>query len=569
MPSTPTPNPPTALREGRPWFGFGVHAALVAVETCLLVACFGTVLESVFLKFIGYASFDRWKILALAGVSAAYLIGHVRNRPISYRTLRLSPPRVAMNAVMFTALLACLGAISMGQAGALVGEKVSLLVAAALTIAWSASALALWMPRREFVLQIAGGLGFLATVAWLSSRLGRFAETFWDATGGTTVTMVEWLLRPLAGDEVICPEPFVIGTRSFRVFIGAPCSGYQGIGLITGLLVGYLWWFRRIHRFPQSFLLVPVGVVLIWLANSVRIATLILVGIWISPDIAVDGFHAQAGWIAFLIVGLGIIWAAQTIPFFTIQPGHSDRSPPTGPLAAPAIGGGIVDDGAGVAAGTLHGPSTTACLLPFLGLTGVTILTGAFTSGFDLFYPLRVITVAATLVLLRRQFPLESRPGPLVSPGAIGIGFGVFLIWMALAPGAEAATEEKLLAMDPTNLGEPWTTLWLLVRVVGSVITVPIAEELAFRGFLIRRCIAEDVDTVPVGTFTWLSFLASSLAFGILHGGAWIAGTVAGMAFAAALYQRRRIIDAVAAHATTNALLSAYVIGTGSWTQWG
>ena len=180
-----------------------------------------------------------------------------------------------------------------------------------------------------------------------------------------------------------------------------------------------------------------------------------------------------------------------------------------------------------------------------------------------------MITVAATLVLLRRQFPLESRPGPLVSPGAIGIGFGVFLIWMALAPGAEAATEEKLLAMDPTNLGEPWTTLWLLVRVVGSVITVPIAEELAFRGFLIRRCIAEDVDTVPVGTFTWLSFLASSLAFGILHGGAWIAGTVAGMAFAAALYQRRRIIDAVAAHATTNALLSAYVIGTGSWTQWG
>ena len=93
MPSTPTPNPPTALREGRPWFGFGVHAALVAVETCLLVACFGTVLESVFLKFIGYASFDRWKIHALAGVSAAYLIGHVRNRPISYRTLRLSPPR--------------------------------------------------------------------------------------------------------------------------------------------------------------------------------------------------------------------------------------------------------------------------------------------------------------------------------------------------------------------------------------------------------------------------------------------------------------------------------------------
>ena len=43
----------------------------------------------------------------------------------------------------------------------------------------------------------------------------------------------------------------------------------------------------------------------------------------------------------------------------------------------------------------------------------------------------------------------------------------------------------------------------------------------------------------------------------------------AGMAYAAALYHRRRIGDAIAAHAVTNALLGTYVIATGSWASWG
>jgi membrane protease YdiL (CAAX protease family) len=41
------------------------------------------------------------------------------------------------------------------------------------------------------------------------------------------------------------------------------------------------------------------------------------------------------------------------------------------------------------------------------------------------------------------------------------------------------------------------------------------------------------------------------------------------MLYAVALYRRRQIIDAIVAHATTNALLSGYVIATGSWSQWG
>ena len=573
VPSTPLPSEPSLADQSRPWQTFALKSVVVGIEACLLVGLFGPLLESIPARFLGYASFNRWKILALCGLVGAYLLSHVRRHAAEYRLSRLSLPLLGINGLTFVVLMACLCAISLGAAEPVIGPQALLVMAAVLAATWLLTGLVLWVPRVGFVWQIIGSIGFVTLAAWGAGRLGAFMETFWTISGDSTVRLVQVLLAPLAGGEVVRPKPFEIGTERFQVFIGPQCSGYQGIGLITVLLSGYLWWFRRIHRFPQSWLLIPVGIVLIWLANAIRITALLLVGIWISPEIAVDGFHSQAGWIAFLVVGLGIIWVVQQIPIFTVGLAAETLSDREGVETAAATRSNARHDPAdavdGQVAQAVYGPSAVACLLPFLVLTGVTILTAAFTSGFDLLYPLRVMTVGAVLWGLRKDFGRPASLAALVSPGAIGIGVGVFLIWMALAPGDEAATPERFAAMDPTALGEPWTMLWLLFRVVGSTITVPIAEELAFRAFLIRRCIKDDVERVPVGMFTWLSFLVSSLAFGALHGQAWIAGTVAGMAFAAALYQRRRIADAVAAHATTNALLSGYVIATGSWTQWG
>jgi len=96
---------------------------------------------------------------------------------------------------------------------------------------------------------------------------------------------------------------------------------------------------------------------------------------------------------------------------------------------------------------------------------------------------------------------------------------------------------------------------------------VPIAEELAFRGYLLRRLIAADFDQVTSVRFTWLSFLVSSVLFGALHG-RWLAGTVAGMCYALAMYRRGKVADAVIAHAVTNALIAADVLIMGNWGLW-
>jgi len=375
---------------------------------------------------------------------------------------------------------------------------------------------------------------------------------FWMQTVGVTGDLVAWMLAPFAGAPVVRPESAVIGTKDFTVVISSRCSGSQGILLVTLLFAGYLWWFRDRHRFPQSLVMFPIGIGLMFLVNAVRIALLILVGIWISPRIAVDGFHSQAGWIGFLGVGLGTIWAVSRSSLFTREPADAVAPPPSATVPAAAA----------------CGPSVAACLTPFLALLLTTIVTGAFSThgDLDLLYPARVVVVAAVLWSLRGEFRWRETT---FSPVALGIGAVVFAVWMLLAPSITAPDPEAVLRQDPGRLGSLWGSVWLVFRLLGYTVTVPIAEELAFRGFLARRMVGEDVERVPLGTFTWLSFLGSSAAFGALHHPAWLPGTLAGAAFALALYHRRRIVDAIVAHATTNALLSIYVIATGSWASWG
>ena len=108
---------------------------------------------------------------------------------------------------------------------------------------------------------------------------------------------------------------------------------------------------------------------------------------------------------------------------------------------------------------------------------------------------------------------------------------------------------------------------WFLFRFVGATITVPIVEELVFRGYLIKKLIDTNFVDLKSINFTWFSFLVSSILFGVLHG-EWIAGTIAGMGFALALYRRGEVSDAIIAHMTTNTLLAFYVMVTGYWSLW-
>ena len=191
----------------------------------------------------------------------------------------------------------------------------------------------------------------------------------------------------------------------------------------------------------------------------------------------------------------------------------------------------------------------------------------ALQTDFDQAYPLKVLAACAAMWCFRGTI---RRLTWSWSWSACAVGTGVFALWMVLdlfGPGS-AATPVSTLPFDLAHLGPGWAAAWIVFRVLGSVITVPLVEELAFRGYLLRRWDAVGFDQVPFTRCSWPAIAISSVLFGLLHG-RWFAGALAGLAYAVLLRRRGKFSDAVLAHAVTNAQIAATVLFTGAWRLWG
>jgi exosortase E/protease (VPEID-CTERM system) len=419
---------------------------------------------------------------------------------------------------------------------------------AALALAWvssGAATLATWTLTlfplatwRRWLRQHAAIVGagiVLGAIAW---GAGFATETLWRVLARQTFGAAGWLLGAIYPDVVSKPDRLILGTTRFRVGIAPECSGYEGIGLVLAFLGVYLWTFKRDLRFPHALALLPIGAVAIWILNIVRIVALIAIGSAGWRAVALGGFHSQAGWLTFNAVGLLLIVALNRLRVFAKS---NDQLPRATSSADP----------------------TPAYLMPFLVVLASAMVTGAFSAGLDWLYPVRVVAAVAALWIFRRHYSTLrwSWSWPAMALGAV-----TFVVWLSLVPAASAHTDGWPAPLQTASI--PWSATWLILRIVGYVVTVPIVEELAFRGYLTRRLMGADFAALPVGIFSWSSFLLSSALFGAFHGAYWLAGTVSGMAFALALYQRRAFGDAVQAHATTNGLIALYVLTTGRWSVW-
>jgi len=107
----------------------------------------------------------------------------------------------------------------------------------------------------------------------------------------------------------------------------------------------------------------------------------------------------------------------------------------------------------------------------------------------------------------------------------------------------------------------------VFVRVLGSILIVPLAEELAFRGYVLRRLVSREFETVSFGNLSLAALVVSSVAFGAIHAD-WLGGTIAGLLFAAVQVWTGSITQAVVAHMVSNATIAVYVLGFGQWWLW-
>lgn len=355
-----------------------------------------------------------------------------------------------------------------------------------------------------------------------------------------TFWLVARILQPVVSVVSADWSHHIIGSDRFAVEIAGPCSGWEGLGLVAIFTILSLWLSRREYRFPAALTLIPVAMVLTFALNAVRIAALILIGDRGFPAVAIGGFHSQAGWIAFSGVALGVCLVAPRVRWLrAAQPKIQPQSHPK--LTNPVV----------------------PFLLPFAAMLAAGMVSLAATSRFEGLYPLRFIAALAALWYCRRQYPpiRRWRPGwfPVLA-GAI-----VFVAWIAFDQSSHA---DNGIAAGLAGMPAPTRIAWLSLRTLAAISTVPLAEELAFRGYLLRRFISPQFDSVAFKRWSYLAVIASSLVFGLLHGDRWIVATIAGVIYAVAMIRRGNLWDAFAAHAVTNAMLAAWVLSGSRWYYW-
>jgi exosortase E/protease (VPEID-CTERM system) len=421
---------------------------------------------------------------------------------------------------------------------------------AVLALAWHAcglaAALALFAaiaPLRYWVsaLRRTGALPLYSLLPAAGAMLVfKSSQWLWAPAAALTFRIVGFLARPFIPSLRTDASSLTLITDHFAVQVSEVCSGLEGVGLMLAFCTAWLWYFRREYIFPRALIIAPIGMLLIFLLNSVRIAALVLIGDAGYQKVAAVGFHSQAGWIAFNLAAFAVAYTAKRSKWLNRAAHQAETA---------AHDGGVHD-------------ATAAYLMPLLAILAVGMLTHAMSAGFDFLYPLRIIAALGALWIYRRNYAnLNWR----FTWRGVLIGIAVFGVWSAFS---HFLSTPMGMPEELAHLSNAARAQWIGCRAAAAIITVPIAEELAYRGFLMRRLVGAQFDHVSFSSVRWPAIAISSVLFGVTHGGLWFAGIIAGAAYGALAVKTGKIGESVAAHATTNLLVAVQVLLWGAWQLW-
>jgi exosortase E/protease (VPEID-CTERM system) len=510
-------------------------------------------LEALLVAQIHHPWLHLQQVLAAPIVFAAAFLFFARKR-----LQHLDLPARPLHLPLVFAHLVTLATIAATSAYLLLGKPPSPFSARLVETLWYAAVIltaptlvAVFFPLRAIAralltLRSAAIYAALTTVLAISSR--ELLRAVWNAPNSaighalqvSTFSGVRWLLERFYTGIIAIPGTALLGTSRFQVVVAGTCSGIEGLALILIFIIGWLIFARRELRIARALLLIPIALGLSWLLNLGRIAALIAIGDAGHPALALNGFHSEAGWILFNAIAIGFLLTVQHIPWLRKQ----STTPTT---SAPA-----------------RNPAASY-LLPFLAILATSLLTHAASSGFEWLYPARLIVGLGVLFYFRTELRALDWTfgwlGPL-------LGAAVFAAWLLAAHWLMPSRPQHAFPTALTAAAAWQRDLWLAARILTAVLIVPTAEELAFRGYLARRIVSAEFEAVPFAHLTLLSIAISSIAFGLLHGSLWPAGILAGILFALVAKARNRIGEAVAAHATANLLLAAWVLTRGDFTLW-
>ncbi len=222
--------------------------------------------------------------------------------------------------------------------------------------------------------------------------------------------------------------------------------------------------------------------------------------------------------------------------------------------------------------------ATAARVAPFVIFVLLTAGQGKFGAASAYWFYLAKTIVGLWLIWEMRAVVAEMRWA--FSWEAVAVGVAVFAVWVGIDGGwttqislwpklgLSAVANDAPGAWNPNeHFGSMLALLFIAVRILGSTFIVPPLEEVFYRSFLYRFIANQNFLNVPLNKFLPWPFLATALVFGFSHN-EWLAGILCGAAYQWLVLRKNRLGDAMTAHAITNFLLGAWVVGRGVWNFW-
>src|SRR5574342_89577 len=102
----------------------------------------------------------------------------------------------------------------------------------------------------------------------------------------------------------------LINADGFATVIGPPCSGIFSMVLFTALFSFVYWLDSEKINARKAWKYYVFGVIGAFALNLIRVAALLIIGAYWSPEIAVGLFHTNAGWILFAVYSFAYWWLA-------------------------------------------------------------------------------------------------------------------------------------------------------------------------------------------------------------------------------------------------------------------
>lgn len=159
--------------------------------------------------------------------------------------------------------------------------------------------------------------------------------------------------------------------------------------------------------------------------------------------------------------------------------------------------------------------------------------------------------------------------------GSAALGVLVFAIWVGpdlLWPGYRQSWvfNNSIVGAPKSSLplGVQASAMFILFRMLSSVVNVPVLEELFWRGWLMRWLISKDFQKVPLGTYQAQSFWPVAVLFASEHGSYWDVGLITGILYNWWMIRTKSLADCILCHAITNGCLAGYVLTRNQWQYW-